>query len=98
MTGAELRQWQRRCGLRTDAAAARAVGVSPGTFRRYCNGTSPIPPMLEILSSFIEDDLVVRLLDGLMLRHRKIPLAPAVSDKVIATLIKAGILTTNGGK
>lgn len=51
MTSEELRDWQRRCGLRTDADAARVLQVSVGTFRKKINGRAPITGRDEIIAA-----------------------------------------------
>jgi hypothetical protein len=85
MTAAELRAWQRRCGLHTDAEAAHVLGLSVKTYRRKCTGHSPIRRQTDLLAAYYEVysnrwlDLAqaARLLATLT----RIPLAPAVAQQ-----------------
>jgi hypothetical protein len=54
MTATELRQWQRRCGLRTDEQAAAVLGMSVKTYRRKRSGLTPITKQTELLCSYYE--------------------------------------------
>ncbi len=106
MTGAELRQWQHRLGLRTDRVAADMVGLSLSSWRRKCKGLSPISPMLQIVTACLEiiHTPLVRAIEGYADAHERLSLLipiitpPAIAEQVIERLTKVGVLPTNGGK
>ena len=54
MTADDLRQWQHRCGLRTDALAAQALGIGVATYRRKRTGHAPIGRQTELLCAHHE--------------------------------------------
>lgn len=54
MTPEELSRWQRRNGLRTDAAAAFVLGISVGTYRRKRKGRIRISRATELLTLYYE--------------------------------------------
>lgn len=54
MVGAELRGWQKRCGLRHDADAALALGISVGSYRRKCADRTGISQQTALLCTYYE--------------------------------------------
>jgi hypothetical protein len=54
MTAAELVAWQRRNGIRTDAEAARVLGISPATYWRKRKGRTRITRQTEMLCGYYE--------------------------------------------
>jgi hypothetical protein len=54
MSPAELVAWQKRHGLRTDAEAASALGISAGTYWRHRKGKTPIRPQTELCAFYYE--------------------------------------------
>jgi len=50
VTADDLRLWQQRCNLRTDALAAQALGIGIATFRRKRTGRAPIGRQTELLA------------------------------------------------
>jgi hypothetical protein len=54
MTSAELLQWQRRVGLRTQKAAANALGLAPVSYRRKLRGQVKVGRQTEMLVACYE--------------------------------------------
>lgn len=54
MTPTELVAWQKRNGLRTDAEAALALGLTPQTYWRKRHGKSGIQRQDEMLADYYE--------------------------------------------
>jgi hypothetical protein len=54
MTAAELVAWQKRCGLRTQTAAARVLRLALSTYRDKVHGRSPVDDRTELLSVYYE--------------------------------------------
>jgi hypothetical protein len=54
ITPQELVAWQRRCGLRTDAHAAAALGISVVSYRRKRHGRIAITKQNELLILYYE--------------------------------------------
>lgn len=92
MTAAELRAWQRRCGLRTDAQAAAALGISPVTYRRKRKGLAKVTRQTELLCAYYEvfSLRVSATFDALHRLHRltSIPVMPATVEKSAALIEK----------
>lgn len=79
MTPVELAQWQRRNGLRSDAEAGAALGVSPRTFWRKRHGKTRISRQTEMLCAYYE------------LRRELDPLRLAEMGEVINKLIRLSV-------
>lgn len=54
MDGTELAEWQRRCGIRTQGAAARALRLSLTAYRDRLRGRLPVDDRTELLCAFHE--------------------------------------------
>ena len=54
MTPADLIAWRRRCGFRSWAAAALALGLSRSTLDRYRAGRWPIPLTVALACRAVE--------------------------------------------
>lgn len=52
MSPEELVSWQRSCGLRRDADAARVLGLSIDAYRRQRRGTSRVSRQTEIIANY----------------------------------------------
>lgn len=79
MSPAELAAWQKRNGLRSDAEAAAALGMSPVTFWRKRHGKTRIGRQTEMLATYYE------------LLHELDPLRLAEMGNVINKLIRLSI-------
>jgi len=56
MTAADLIAWRRRCGFRSWATAATALGLSRATLDRYRAGRWPIPLTVALACRAAEAD------------------------------------------
>ena len=53
-TGQDLKAWTKRAGFRSNAQAARELGVNLETWYSYTRGIRPVPPVLALLCRYIE--------------------------------------------
>ncbi len=62
MTTDEFRDWLHRFGY-TQTALGRALGVSRATVGRWRNGTLPVPRLVEVALSALEEEVRRRVND-----------------------------------
>jgi len=93
MAPEELAAWQKRCGLRTDAEAARALGMGVSSYRQKRTGRASIPRQTELLCAYYEvfsAHLLLNLTEALerLAELTAVPIAPIAAAKVAETIIK----------
>jgi hypothetical protein len=96
MTGDDPAAWQRRCGIRTQKEAARALSLSFSAYRAKLKGAAPMDDRTELLMSYHE--VFLDLFVGHALRQAEAslklaeqlsaPLAAAAAQRALDVLNK----------
>ena len=102
-TPADLRAWQRRCGLRTDVQAAAVQKISVSSYRRKLKGRAPITERDELIAFLWELHAANWLAIATAARNigalvPVIPIPPVAAEILAETLTKAGVAPGNGHK
>src|SRR6266705_4713904 len=99
MTPTELRAWQKRCGLRTHAEAAKALGIAVSTYRQKRTGRASITKQTELLCAYYEiygvhwAQVAEATID--LAELTGMPISPAAAAKVMKVLTKVIDLPSN---